>query len=191
MTNENNLIFLAKGKRSIVYLKEKGKKKIAVKTQRQDIFSKNSINHEVDILKLVNKHKIGPKLIGYKNNEFSMEFIEGTRIDEFFQNEKDKKLIKKIVLNILEQCRTLDKLKLNKKEMANPYKHVIIKKNKPIMIDFERAHFTEKPQNTTQFFQYLARNKVVKINDEVKHALKQYKINQTEENYKRLICLFG
>ena len=44
--------------------------------------------------------------------------------------------------------------------MHNPYKHIIVtEQTVPIFIDFERAHKTEKPQNVTQFCQYVLANK--------------------------------
>ena len=58
---------------------------------------------------------------------------------------------------MLRQCRVLDKLAINKEEMQNPYKHVIVGK-KVSLLDFERARFTSKPHNVTQFMQYVMRN---------------------------------
>jgi len=51
----------------------------------------------------------------------------------------------------------LDKLGVNKEEMHHPYKHVLItKKQKPVLLDFERCHLSEKPKNVTQFCQCVA-----------------------------------
>lgn len=216
--NNSSLTYLAKGKRSFVFLKNIGnlkksigKKKVVIKKSRPNTESR--IAHEANILKLLNKYKIGPKLISCKNNELTEEYIEGITIKKFLEenlnksNEKNNKRILaiKIIKNILNQCRTLDRLKLNKEEMSNPYKHLIIKKIKqkikyklktkskiilkPIMIDFERARFTENPANVTQFFQYIFSNKIIRLNNKIKQSLKNYKSNQTEKNYKKLFNL--
>src|SRR3989344_9324321 len=99
------------------------------------------------------------------------EFVEGKRIGECL----DKKIAKKV----LKQCRILDKLKINKKELVNPYKHILVNKNKVVMIDFERCHKVKKGKNVTQFCEYLMRNKIV---DRKKFTilLKKYKENQSE-----------
>jgi predicted Ser/Thr protein kinase len=41
--------------------------------------------------------------------------------------------------------------------MTNPYKHIIVRDEIPIMIDFERCVHTNKPKNITQFIQFLCK----------------------------------
>ena len=54
----------------------------------------------------------------------------------------------------------MDILGVNKQELTNPYKDILITKgNKAVMIDFERCRESKKPKNVTQFLQYIARNK--------------------------------
>ena len=59
-----------------------------------------------------------------------------------------------MIKEVLEQCFVLDSLHVDKEEMHHPHKHILIDKE-PVLIDFERAHYTEKPQNVTQFCQFL------------------------------------
>lgn len=198
--------YLAKGKRSFVFTTKYKNKKAIIKKARTN--KETRINHEANILKLLNKHKIGPKLFYSKSNKVYMQFIKGKTIREFLETEKNKQKIKKIAVECLNQCYTLDKLKLNKEEMCNPYKHILLERKrgaaqhseqarskrktknkiilKPVFIDFEKSHFTEKPKNVTQFFQYLSSNKLVDFNEELKQLLKAYKNNPTEINYKKL-----
>ena len=63
----------------------------------------------------------------------------------------------KVLKEIENQCKILDKLKINKEEMHKPIKNIIVKKNKPILIDFERCHYTQRPKNLNQFKQFLKR----------------------------------
>lgn len=178
--------YLAKGKRSFVFL-AKFKNKLAV-IKKAKLNSQHRINHEADILKLLNKHHIGPRLFSASPAELCMEYIKGITIQQFLENKSNKSKTKDIISQILNQCRTLDKLKISKEEMCNPYKHIIItSKSKAVMIDFERAHYSEKPCNVTQFFQYLMKYKIVSLNPELKSALKSYKIKQTDENFKTLV----
>ncbi len=185
MDEHKNLEYLTKGKRSFVFLTKIKNKLIIIKQSNPNMPNKTS--HEANLLKILNKHKIGPKLIKHTSNELCMEYIKGKTIREFLETEKDAKKIKVIINKILKQLRTLDNLKINKEEMCNPYKHIIITKTgKVVMIDFERSRFTEKPSNITQFFQYLSANKLVNFNEELKQQLKDYKNNPNETNYKKL-----
>jgi len=53
--------YLAKGKRSEVYTLKINNKMYAVKVKKEGISAKNTVENEANFLKLLNKHKIGPK----------------------------------------------------------------------------------------------------------------------------------
>lgn len=148
-----DLQFLAKGKRSLVY-KVKDKKEV-VKVKHPNSHANNRLEIEAKFLKLLNKHDIGPKLISFKNNQLKMEFIDGTRIDEFLESASRKEATKVLKI-IVDQVKKLDALGINKFEMTRPVKHIIVQKNlNPVMIDFERCKYTHRPKNYTQFKEYL------------------------------------
>lgn len=188
--------FLAKGKRGIVYLKESNGKKLVVKKENPESTAINRINHEANILQEVNKLGIGPRYISHTKDELVMEFVEGKRIDEFVKK-SDKNQIRKIIKEILNQCFILDKNQISKEEMHHPYKHILIGK-KIVMIDWERAHKTLKPNNITQFCQYLTssnfgqtlKEKGIKINKkEIIQLSKEYKESINKENLRNIIKL--
>ncbi|MCD4666360.1 hypothetical protein K8R47_00960 [archaeon] len=175
--------FLAKGKRSRVYVE----KDLAIKRAKPEI-----VRREVKWLKILNKHDIGPKLKKYNRNSFSYKYVEGKRILDWIKSNKN---VKSMLVNILNQCRTLDKLKINKLELTNPYKHIIINK-KPVMIDFERCYKTDNPKNVTQFCQYMMSRNVFPILEEKNlninkkefiKILKKYKSKQTDNNFECII----
>lgn len=182
--------FFAKGKRSDVY-KTRLKNKICIlKEEKKPV--RNRIKNEAKWLKILNKKKIGPKLLKHKDNQIIMEFINGKRIINWLE-ENNKTQIIKVLKNILQQCRTLDKLKVNKKEFQNPYKHIIIDK-KPVIIDFERCKQTEKPKNVTQFCQFITSKKIKQILEKkdikikkLTSLLREYKNHQTDRNFKRIL----
>lgn len=184
---------IAKGHRSLVYLTTfKGKKAIK-KTERKDTQAINRIQNEIFWLKKLNKSKIGPKLYAFKDDYFICEYISGKRIIDFFENYEN---LKKVIILILKQCRILDKLRVDKKEMSNPYKHIIVNRNKPVMIDFERAKISLKPQNVTAFFHFLTSKKIasilerknIKIDKErIKELSKKYKRSYSDKDFKQLI----
>lgn len=173
-----------RGKRGLIYIFKKNNKLYCIKIQRPNIEAKNRISNEAKFLRFLNKKNIGPKLIKSKDNYIIYEFVKGKFIQDYLDTTKAPK---KIILNILSQCRTLDELKINKLEMHHPVKHILIYKNKPVMIDFERCYFTKKPKNTTQFIQYLTTKKIVKSTKKLRLLLKEYKNNQNDKNYKKLI----
>ena len=179
--------YFSKGKRGKIYLI----KDIAVKKSLN-----KHIKNEVKYLKLLNKHNIGPKLLSYGKNYFKYKFIKGIFILDHIKL-SNKNNIKKVLVNVLKQCRVLDKLKINKLEMHNPYKHIIIYKN-PVMIDFERCYETNKPKNVTQFCQFIISNnlknllkeKGFKINrKKLIKSLINYKHNQDETNFREILRL--
>ncbi|MBS3157535.1 hypothetical protein J4442_05195 [Candidatus Woesearchaeota archaeon] len=171
-----NLVYLSRGKRSNVYTTIYKKKKVAVKySHRAEI--------EAYWLKKLSKLNFIPKLISSDNKRIIYEFIEGETIDKYLENSKNPILILK---QILKQCYELDKLKINKKELTNPYKHILIKNKKSKMIDFERCYETDNPKNVTQFCEYLMRKKIINRKN-LTPLLKNYKKNKTKKNFEKIL----
>ena len=178
--------YLAKGKRSEVYTLKISNKLYAVKVKKEDIGAKNTVENEAKFLKILNKYKIGPKFRNKGKNYIMYEFVKGEFFVDWIKKSSKKNAVK-IIKNILEQCRIMDKLKINKKEFHKPIKHIIIYKNKPIMIDFERCYYAEKPKNVTQFCQFLLL--INKIDPKAIDLLKEYKENESDGNFKRIVRL--
>lgn len=136
-------------------------------------------------LKLLNKHKIGPKLFAIKKDSIIYEYVKGKFLFDLIDKVKKKDL-----LEILRQCRVMDKLKINKREFTRPYKHVIIGKEIK-MIDFERCYKSKKVKNVTQFGQFLMRfKKRLRLkfdNKEFRMLLKEYKHKPLERNFKKIV----
>jgi len=180
----------AKGKRGIVY--KKGKVCIKEKNPNSAV---DTLKNEAKYLKILNKKGIGPRFIKYEKKKLYRDFVEGIRIKEFLENEKSKKKIISVLKQVLEQCRSMDLLGINKTELTNPYKDILItNKNKAVMIDFERCKESKKPKNVTQFLQYIARNKPVleekgiKIDkkDLIKLG-KEYKKKENKKSFDKII----
>ena len=188
-----NKSYLAKGKRSIVYQGIFQGKKAVMKIINKTA-PPNVIKNEAKWLKKLKKYKIGPQLYQEGEDYIICEFIEGKKIMDWFK-ENDKKEIKKITKEILKQCRILDNLRVNKKELQRPVKHIIIGK-KIKMIDFERCKETEHPKNVTQFCQFLTskniedilKEKNIQINkNKLRLLLKKYKKEQNQKNFNTIL----
>lgn len=184
--------FLAKGKRGVIYTTNLSGKKIVIKTKNPSSLAKGRIKNEYNFLKILNKYNIGPKLIKFQKNSLFYNYVKGDFILAFIEKNNKKKII--LVLNdVLKQCFFLDKLKINKLEMHHPIKHIIIDK-KPVLIDFERCYFSDKPKNLTQFCQFLfsisslLEKKKIKVNKKkMIKILKDYKENYSEREFKKLL----
>jgi predicted Ser/Thr protein kinase len=154
---------LAKGKRGIVSLIRWKGKSAVVKRVNPASQATGTLEKEARWLAFANEHGIGPELYAVRPDSIVMEYIEGELILDFFKTHPAAD-IRTVILRALAQCRTLDTLSVNKKELTNPYKHVIIRSAShpdkrgfdPVMIDFERCQKTEKPKNVTQFLQFLS-----------------------------------
>jgi HemK-related putative methylase len=190
--NLKNIEYLAKGKRGVIFKALFKNKKISIKIKKKESLALGNIENEARFLKIVNKYKIGPKLLFCEDNYLIYEFVEGIKIIDFIKKANKKEIIK--ILNYcLNQCLILDKLSINKFEMHNPIKHILVGK-KIIMIDFERCRYTENVKNVTQFLQFIIKlkNDLQKKNiyiDEQKiiDIGKKYSLNKDEKVLKNII----
>jgi predicted Ser/Thr protein kinase len=78
----------------------------------------------------------------------------------------------------------MDLLGINKKELTNPYKDIIITAdNRAVMIDFERCTEAKKPKNVTQFLQYVNKSKPTLEKKEI--MIDQGKLIRLGKEYKK------
>ncbi len=187
---------LAKGHRGIIYTAIWKNKKVAIKAKRPDSAARGRMENEAKWLKILNKKGIAPKILFSKRDFFVYEFVEGNFILDFAEKNK-KERIKKVLLDVLSQCRTLDKMHVTKEEMHHPIKHVIVGK-KTVLIDFERAHYEEFPKNVTQFCQFLisgnfnsllGKKGIIIEKEKIIPLLRKYKNNQSGDNFKKILKL--
>ena len=73
---------LGKGYVGVVVLGKIGRKKVAVKIRRSDSPRKN-LEKEAGLLKIINKYKIGPKLVASSKNFLVMEYLNGEKIGDW------------------------------------------------------------------------------------------------------------
>ena len=131
---------LGKGYVGIVVLGKIGRKKVAVKIRRNDSPRKN-LKKEAELLKIINKHKIGPKLIASSKNFLVMEYLDGEKIGDWVDGLKKKgssTQLKIIIKKVLEDCYSLDRIGLDHGELSNLTKLVIVGR-KITVIDFESS----------------------------------------------------
>jgi len=181
--------FLAHGKRGDVFLTTYRGKKAVIKQVRATSKALSTLEHESFWLQQVNQQQIGPKFYSFNDGLLCMDYIKGVPIGAYLKTHPFSKALAK---EILDQCRVLDKMHVNKFEMHHPVKHIVIKPGKPsrktvVMLDFERCRWTEKPKNVTQLTQFLLRHAPYQGKD-VGGLLRQYKKRQDEKTYTCLLA---
>lgn len=189
------IAYFAKGHRGIVFKGVLAGKEVIIKCKNPKSMAENKIQNEAKWIKILNKHKIGPKLLLWSRNFIVYKYVNGDFVYDFIKK-SNKSKIKKIIKDVFKQMLVLDKLKICKEEMHHPYKHVIVSGDKPVLIDFERAHNSKKPKNATQFCQFLINSrmsgileeKFIKISRERVIALaKDYKNSQTTASFSNIL----
>jgi len=186
--------YFTKGHRGMLFTGVyKGKKKAVIKIKNPQSMAFGRMQNEANFLKILNKKGIGPKLYFYneKDDYFVYEFIDGEFFPLFLEHssKKNKTLIKKIIKQVFIQCFRMDKLKINKEEMHHPYKHVIIdrKTKKPVLIDFERAHYAKEPINVTQFCSYIISEFITRLLKERGIKVNREKMIELAKKYKKSV----
>ena len=186
-----NIKYFTKGHRGFLFTGNYKNKKIIIKSKNPKSAAFGRIKNEINWLKKLNKYGIGPKLVFHEDDCFAYNYIDGIFIMDYLEKSSNSK-IKKIIKKIFSQLSTLDKLKLDKEEMHHPLKHILVCNDEPYMIDFERANYSKKPKNITQFCQFLMSGKAnnllhtkgIKINKTI--MMKLAKIYKNDPNNKSL-----
>jgi len=188
----------AKGKRGVIIKGKYKSKDVGIKIKNKNSEANNTVEHEANILKRLNEHKIGPQLIMHEKNFLMYKFVNGEFIEEYFEN-KSKAKIKKVIKEIFRQLYVLDSIKINKFEMHRPLKHILIDDSDKLdvtLIDFERARISLKPKNVTQFCDFLTGEKIneklskkgfnIKREEMIKLS-SAYKDNENKKNFEEIL----
>lgn len=153
----------AKGKRGVIFQAKLDDDLVAIKVTHPNSDAHNALLLEKNYLAKVNLLGIGPQLLDYGQDYVAMEFIEGKAIGEFIET-ADATSLKTVLLGIFKQLLKLDKAGINKFELTNPYKHILIKNNlQAVLIDFERARFAARVKNISQFSEYVSNKKILPL----------------------------
>lgn len=157
-----NLRPYASGKRGVVYTGKYRGNNVAVKIKNPRSAAPARIQIEAHILAALNKRGIGPKIFDADDDFIIMEYVRGMPIMDYFKA-GTKADIRSVVKNVFLQLYELDRLKINKEEMHHPIKHIIVRRARPVLIDFERAKYSTRAHNVTQFCQFMTSSNVQEI----------------------------
>jgi len=153
------------------------------------------MGNEAKLLKLANQVNVGPKLIDSSKNFIIMEYVEGKKIIDWVKELKGRgsaAKLKATVRKVLDDCYSLDRIRLDHGELSYIHKHVIVG-NSPCIIDFESASTNRRTSNVTSATQSifigsgLAKlvKKIIKIPQREKliTVLKKYKHDPSKKNF--------
>jgi putative serine/threonine protein kinase len=191
---------LGKGCVGIVVAARIGHGKAALKVLRSDA-DRTHMLHEAQMLKKANSVQVGPLLIGYTRSVLLMQYVEGVLISNWFRRRFGEIRVKKVLVDLLEQCWRLDNAGLDHGELSHAPKHVIIDSaDKPWIVDFETASLQRRTANVTSICQYLFISDLSAIVAEkigdldkkgIVEALRGYKTCKTRKNFCSVLTACG
>jgi putative serine/threonine protein kinase len=201
-TNASNIPVLGKGYVGVVVVANVKGQKIALKMRRIDA-DRLDFTHEAEMLQKANAIGVGPKFIAVSNNFLLSQLIDGDLLEDWLQTPREKGLIRKVLVDILEQCWSLDEAGLDHGELSKAPKHLLVDKmDKPFIVDFETASIVRKVINVTSVCQFLfmGNSRAAKMLDEIFgkknrlvliSGLKKFKKNTNRKNFEDLLdmCL--
>ena len=176
---------------------------VALKARRTDA-GRVSMKRESGFLSHVNKWNVGPRLYGFSNDFIVMELLIGPYFGNWVRdNLDDDEAIVGNVRAILDIAWRLDQSGLDHGELTRIRRHYIVTDNGPRVIDFESASFDRAVSNFTstvqslfmshRFSQLLGKVSPLPDRDELINALRVYKVDQSEANYRAVlsVCNLG
>ena len=197
-TSANNIPILGKGYVGIVAIAHVKGKCYAVKMRRSDADREN-FAHEANMLQKANLVGVGPKFVGVSKNFLLSQLIDGDLLIEWLQAHRDKVLVRRVLVDILEQCWRLDEAGLDHGELSKAPKHLLVdKSDKPFIVDFETASTQRNASNVTSVCQFLfqGNSTTAKIiveslgernRTKVVSALRSYKKNRNRDNFEEVL----
>lgn len=196
-----NIPVLGKGCVGIVVIAYVDGEKAALKVRRVDA-DRSRMQREAEMLKKANSAGVGPRLLGASKNFLLMQFIDGDLLPKWLENRKGKAEVRKVLRDVLEQCRRLDEAVLDHGELSHAPKHIILdQKDTPFIVDFETASVNRKPSNVTCICQFLFISGAVadevavelggKDEKVIINALRNYKNDRTRENFGNVLQACG
>ena len=200
--------YLDEGQRGIILTGTYKNKKVAIKIKQKGSDAIDRMKNEAKWLAHLRGTGMCPQLLFSGPNYLCYEFIDGEVLPSFLTHGSGKDCLE-VLRIVLGYCRKLDELNLIKEEFTRPLKHVFIRRVPDkmglqkeselsvTMIDFERMKFSLRPNNVTQFCQYLnmlGKNNVLKgrveISSDILSRAKDYKSQMTASSFEGIeACL--
>jgi len=173
-------------------------REVALKARRTD-GGRLGMGREAEFLRHANQWSLGPRLYAGSEDFLVMELLVGPYYGDWVEaNIGDREAVVKSVGVILDIAWRLDQSGLDHGELTRIMRHFIVTRDGPRVIDFESASLTRGVSNLTstvqslfmshRFAELLKRVYPMPKMDELLDALKRYKRDKSEENYRRVLA---
>lgn len=168
---------ISKGYSSEIYLVRSGEgEKFALKIEKEKSPREEMVKKEVGNLRLANSIEIGPTLLGFdeKRRIILMEYIDGITFNKWlFEKNPSKEQLEKFLEELFRQAKELDAAALDHGQLAGKGKNILVRKGKPVIVDFEKASKQRRPHNETQLESFIYRNPFSAITGRIKEILEE------------------
>ncbi len=169
----------------------------ALKCRRTDA-DRITMDNESRLLRKANEAGVGPEVYAHSRDFIVMEKLVGPYFGDWVRENIDKTdEIRKNVLAIIGIARKLDAARIDHGELTKIRRHFIVTGDGARVIDFESASLGRPPQNLTctvqslflhtNFAKVLAQAYPMPDRSELLKALRRYKKNPDEENYRGIL----
>lgn len=202
-TKLNNKFVLGKGSEGLVLKVQDLCNNIKAAKIRRTDSCRLDIKNEFRLYQYVNEYDIGPKVYHCTRNILLMECLDGLPARNWFMSfNSDLNNLRKVIVNILNQCYTLDKIGIDHGQLNKLDNHVIISSegSRCTIVDFESASKNRKANNVTSVLQGLLFRGIISkqinkfLNYEKKKCifvdrLTEYKNDKSRQNFDSIITL--
>jgi len=147
----SSLVFLAKGKAGQLFV---------AKVERPDSTRFRMAERESECLKAANGIGVGPKLecFDLERRIILMEYIDGKPFSDWLFSGPSKRELARFIKELFAQALALDRIGLDHGQLAGKGKNILVRKGRPVIIDFEKASFSRKRHNLSTIEAFLFRN---------------------------------
>jgi len=189
---------LGKGYVGVVVIAYVNDERFALKMRRTD-GGRENFYHEAEMLQKANAAGVGPKFEAVSGNFLLSQIIGGGTLAQWMDKNRSGTEFRRVLKDILEQCRRLDDAGIDHGELSKAPKHILMDANgKPFLIDFETASDSRRANNVSSVcqFLFLSNSEASKLITEViggkdraaiVKAVKEHKKERTKETFETLL----
>lgn len=189
---------LGKGHKGLVLLSRLGGKRVAVKILRTDA-SRDSLRHEAEVLRRVNRLGVGPRLLAEGELTIAMECVRGEPVEEWIADleASETEKLRRMLVNVMRDCREMDEEGIDHGELSRAGRHIMVSPaGRPTIIDFETASSGRRPSNVTSVSSYFLVGgqpsckvrKMLTLDAPPLAAIKNYKRDFDDRSYRQLLA---
>lgn len=174
---ENRFSFvrrLGRGHSAHVFLvRDSGDRSLVVKQERFDSTRFRMAERESEFLGLANSVGVGPKLFGVdlEKRIVLMEFVDGVTFESWLFSGPEGPVLENFVRVLFGQAEALDEIGLDHGQLAGRGRNILVRKNEPVIIDFEKASVSRKCHNLASLKSFLLKNPRSVVSEKVREIL--------------------